>query len=318
MIVIVTFANDLHALAVSRRIRELSGYACHIVECDNIAQRASLSLTLGSNSSDYVTTTALDKISISDAQLIWLRRPRGLQNIEDVDDEKVREIINNDCRGALTGLLHSRFKGKWISNPEATYRASDKIYQLSVAHAAGFRVPRTLVSQSKDEVSRFHSENCGAIIVKAVVGAHQTFLLTRAIEDPDIFEENSYMASPAIYQEYIPGNRHIRLHCFGNRSFAVEIITDDVDWRPNLKSPISSWPVPDALHVRVRKVLDALGLEMGIVDLKQDTSGDFVWFEVNPQGQFIYLDALTDLDLTTKFAKYIVSSCENVMGSALD
>jgi hypothetical protein len=39
----------------------------------------------------------------------------------------------------------------------------------------------------------------------------------------------------------------------------------------------------------VRRVLDCLGLEMGNIDLKESPSGEIVWLEVNPQGQFLFL-----------------------------
>jgi glutathione synthase/RimK-type ligase-like ATP-grasp enzyme len=312
VILLITLAKDLHAYAVAERVQSLSDHVCHIIECDTVAQKISLSLVLGGDDRDFIVNTEGREVSVSSSRLAWLRRPRGLQNICDIDDDKVREIINNDCRGAFTGILQSRFRGKWISAPEATYRASDKIYQLSIAAEVGFRIPRTLVSQSREEVIKFWSQNDNGIIVKAVVGAHQTFLLTRQLKNPRIFTESAYMAAPAIYQEFIPGKRHIRLHCFGDRSFAATIITEDVDWRPNLTAAITSWPVPRDLHMRIRTVLDRLGLEMGIVDLKQDQNGDFVWFEVNPQGQFIYLDSLTDLNLTQKFAEYLISEYETL------
>ena len=64
-------------------------------------------------------------------------------------------LINNDCRGAVNGILQAFFRGVWISSPEATDRASDKIYQLAVALENGFRVPETLIAQSQAEVAAF-------------------------------------------------------------------------------------------------------------------------------------------------------------------
>jgi hypothetical protein len=112
---------------------------------------------------------------------------------------------------------------------------------------------------------------------------------------------------PAVYQEYIPGTRHIRLNCFGDRSFAASIETSELDWRPNLNVPITSWPVPSSSHKQVRAVLDRLGLEMGIVDIKETPEGEFVWLEVNPQGQFLFLQPLADMPLDEHFADYLLS-----------
>jgi hypothetical protein len=51
---------------------------------------------------------------------------------------------------------------------------------------------------------------------------------------------------------------------------------------------------------------------MGIVDLKVAPDGDWVWLEVNPQGQFLFLDALTDLDLGRRCAEYLVHEDEKM------
>ena len=65
----------------------------------------------------------------------------------------------------MAGILASSFAGQWISRPEATDRASDKIGQLAVAAGAEKWVPRTLVSQSREEVLAF-AQDVGRIIVK--------------------------------------------------------------------------------------------------------------------------------------------------------
>jgi hypothetical protein len=96
------------------------------------------------------------------------------------------------------------------------------------------------------------------------------------------------------------------LNCFGDRSFAALIETDDLDWRPNLNVPIRAWDVPKDLHNKVRAVLDHLELSIGIIDLKITPEGDFVWLEVNPQGQFLFLEPITKIPLADHFADYLI------------
>jgi hypothetical protein len=57
----------------------------------------------------------------------------------------------------------------------------------------------------------------------------------------------------------------------------------------------------------IRRVLDVLGLEMGIVDIKETPDGEFVWLEVNPQGQFLFLEGLTGEPLTDYFTDYLIN-----------
>lgn len=311
MIVIVTVAQDLHALAVQQQVRDLGWQSCHIVECDRIAQRPCITYSIGHSTPDSILTSEGQSIRVSDATVLWLRTIRSNQILQyAVEDETASAIINNDCRGALLGLLATHFHGKWISTPEATYRGSDKLAQLSAARECGFRIPRTLVSQSRREVLEFHEACQGEVIVKTIIGAPGPLLETRKL-DPECFDDASFAAAPAIYQEYIQGSDHLRLNCFGAHSYAARIHTDDLDWRANLNVPIESYAVPRSLHKTVRSVLDLLRLEMGIIDLKLTPEGEPVWLEVNPQGQFLFLDAFTDLKLAEKFADYLVAEARS-------
>jgi len=44
---------------------------------------------------------------------------------------------------------------------------------------------------------------------------------------------------------------------------------------------------------------------MGIVDLKFAPDAELVWFEINPQGQFLFVQGLTDLDLASAFTDFL-------------
>jgi hypothetical protein len=316
MIVIVTVAQDLHALAVQERVRALGWPDCHIVECDRIAQRSSVTYSFGYSAPDRILTSEGQAICVSEAKVLWLRTIRSSQILQHpVEDENAAALINNDCRGALLGLLATHFHGKWISTAEATLRGSDKLVQLNAACQGGFRIPRTLVSQSREDVLEFYEACRGEVIVKAIIGAPGPLLETKRLE-PERFDDASFAAAPAIYQEYIQGSDHLRLNCFGAHSYAARICTEDLDWRANLNVPITSYTVPPALHNRVRSVLDLLRLEMGVVDLKLTPQGEPVWFEVNPQGQFLFLDALTDLGLVEKFATYLIAEARRPSSAA--
>jgi len=305
MIVIVTVAQDLHALSVQEKVRA-RGVECHIVEADRIAQRAGLSYGVGHETLDRALTSEDQRISISEAAVLWLRTIRSTQILHHpIEDEHAEAIVNNDSRGALLALLDTHFRGRWISTPQATARGSDKVVQLAAAAATGFRVPRTLVSQSRPDILAFHRACGGRTIVKSVVGAPGPMLETKYL-DVERFDAAAFEAAPAIYQEYVPGRDHLRLACFGDRSYAARIHTPDLDWRTNLGVSITAHAVEPQLHAQVRGVLDALGLEMGIIDLKITPEGEPVWLEVNPQGQFLFLDAFVELDLAERFAEYLV------------
>ncbi len=313
MILIITISDDIHALAVQHVLAQRGYNNCHIFECDRISSehqvhwRADSQAHVGRLQKGDGT-----QINVADIELIWWRRVRADQELDEPpDDINHVSLINNDCRGALNGILSSCFKGTWVSTPEATDRASDKLYQLAVAREVGFRIPETLISQSLEEVAAFSERLEGRVIVKPVVGVAGPLLFTQFVGDPSRLDPASYRACPAAYQEYIAGTEHIRLNCFGDQSFAALIETSDLDWRHNLKVPVRNWAVPASLHHQVRAVLDRLGLAMGIIDLKRTPEGQFVWLEVNPQGQFLFLQPLANMPLDEYFADYLLGTLRN-------
>ncbi|MDQ0904827.1 hypothetical protein QFZ22_000812 [Streptomyces canus] len=314
MILAVSVRDDLHALAVQHAVRSRGERDFHIVESDTIAGRPSLSWYShsdeGANGNQTATLLTSEGVAVApeEAAVLWWRRPRADQEIAaHAGSTHERSLVNNDCRGALGGILAAAFDGQWISPPEATDRAADKVYQLAVAREVGFRVPRTLISQSRADVIAF-TRQVGRTIVKPVVGARGPSLWTRWVDDPESIPAPSFEVCPATYQEYIEGCRHVRLNCFGERMYAALIETEELDWRPDLQVPISPWPVPEDVRRQVATVLRRLGLRMGVVDLKLTPDGQPVWLEVNPQGQFLFLEPLTDEPLTEHFADFLLSA----------
>ncbi len=307
---IVTIADDLHGLSTQAALRR-RGLECHILESDRLAGAESLSLSLGNGRphTTKILTSDEKMVQLSTVGLIWWRRPKALQQLDSSTlDGHQMGLINNDCAASLTGCLQVSFSGKWISSPRATEFASNKINQLAAAKLAGFRIPDTLISQNPKEVLEFYSQHDRQIIVKPVAGTPGPLLFTQMVRDDHLSAPESMRICPATYQELIPGNRHIRLNCFGPKSFAFLIESAELDWRPNLNVPTSRWPVPDELQRKILKSLEILGLEMGIFDLKETPEGEIVWLEVNPQGQFLFLEGLTGEPLTEHFADYLANS----------
>ncbi|MFF3331667.1 RimK family alpha-L-glutamate ligase [Streptomyces sp. NPDC002888] len=307
MILTVSVEDDLHARAVREAAARRRYHPFHIVECDRIGGRAGLTWSSHEDVPATVLTSEGLRVPLEDVSVLWWRRMRAKQQTAArAASDHERRLVDNDCRGALGGILAAAFAGRWVSSPEATDRAADKLYQLAVARAEGFRVPRTLVSQSRQEVVEF-AHRTGRIIVKPVVGASGPLMFTQYVDDPSAIPEPSFHACPAVYQEYIPGRRHVRLNCFGEEMYAALIETDRLDWRPDLNVPISRWPVPDDLARRVTAVLRRLGLRMGVVDIKLTPQDEPVWLEVNPQGQFLFLEPLLGEPLADRFLDFLIS-----------
>lgn len=307
MILIVSTSGDMHALAIRHEFERRNHRDCWLLPVDKIWNSRSVFFDLGRDKKAELRFGSRDEaVQISAFDVIWWRRPIATQVTTRTLTQIERKLVDEQCRSAFWGALTAEFKGKWISDPEATSRASNKILQLAVARSAGFRVPKTLISQSKEEVISFYEDCASRVIVKPLVGIKSPMLLTRKLSDPRQFAEEAFSACPAIYQELISGHRHLRLNLFGDRSFAAIIESEELDWRPNLDGSIYNFETPQSILDRARLVMRSLGLEMGVFDLKETPQGEWVWLEVNPQGQFLFLEPLAKIPLAEHFADFLI------------
>jgi hypothetical protein len=162
--------------------------------------------------------------------------------------------------------------------------AENKLIQLKTAKEAGFRIPRTIVSQDPSRIRKFCAMLKNNVIVKPVKGTNQHLLLTRMLRETDLICDYSMSLSPAIYQEYIPGEQHMRVQCFGDDIFATSIESKQLDWRQNYDIPFKVTDLADDIKMKLRHTLKTLKLRMGVFDMKINSESIPIWLEVNPQG----------------------------------
>jgi glutathione synthase/RimK-type ligase-like ATP-grasp enzyme len=306
---ILTLHNDIHGVIIQKELEKYDNIMCHVIETDRICGAGNITW---SNTDDkefecVISTRDGETINVKELGLVWWRRVNYPQKIPgEVADDIHIDLINNECRESLWGIFLKEFNGVWINDPTSTRMAENKLVQLRNAHDAGFRVPRTLVSQNVRKIKKFCSLLDNNVVVKPVRGTQQYHLFTRMLTEEHLSDDTSLHLCPTMYQEYIEGYKHIRAHCFGDEVYAAMIESHDLDWRENLDIPFSVYELDDDTKLRLRKVMRSLGLKMGVIDLKiSNIDKTPVWLEVNPQGQFLFVEGLSGIDLASKFSAFL-------------
>jgi glutathione synthase/RimK-type ligase-like ATP-grasp enzyme len=305
---ILSLENDLHALAVSQVLRERYASTCHIVATDRICGTAGLNWSNLKTSEPTLPTTTRERVDVRTLDVIWCRRVNFSRVPPTITEPALIDLITHDCREATLGLVLNEFLGTWVSDPHASRLAENKLVQLRAAERAGFRIPRTLVSQDPHRIREFCESLSNRVVVKVVKGTVHIPLVTLMVTDRMLAHEEALRMCPAIYQEYIPGTCHVRANCFGDAVYAVLLKSEALDWRPNLDIPVTAFDLDERVNMRLRTVIESLGLRMGIVDLKLAEDGEPVWLEVNPQGQFLFVEGLCGINLTDAFAEFLYST----------
>jgi glutathione synthase/RimK-type ligase-like ATP-grasp enzyme len=117
-----------------------------------------------------------------------------------------------------------------------------------------------------------------------------------------------------IFQEEVPKRRDVRVTVIGRTSFAVGIDSQahavtQVDWRHTPPEPLRHAPIdlPPNVCSSISRLLDAFGLEFGAIDLVERDDGTFVFLEINPNGQWGWLQLRTGIDLASALAERLIA-----------
>ena len=224
---------------------------------------------------------------------LWWRRGATSQAASsDLDDPVHRAMVDAAWRDFLIGLCGIRFTGTWVSRPEVTARAENKLVQLDAARKAGLLVPTTVITQDPAEVRGLWEVTSGRLVVKAQRSAGGFTYPTRRLAQEDLDRTAAIKLAPAIYQEEVPGVSHLRTHWLGTRFLTVRVRSKALDWRRDLGVPMEVAALPSEIEYQLTKMFLQLGLAFGVCDLKESPDGKVHFLEVNPQGQFAFWDAL--------------------------
>jgi hypothetical protein len=244
-----------------------------------------------------------------DVSAVWYRRPGRVLVNPAIRDEFDRAFADTEWTQALDSFSTVAFRR--IISPPLKQRAATKPMQLALAARAGLRVPETLVTSDPDEAAAFAQKWDGAIVHKAMSAPPHRFLDTRAWDAEAARHLDELTLCPTIFQERIFGPADLRATIVGRQVFTASIETArgraGVDSRLDHDAPCTPYELPRAVETAILRLMDELGLVFGTVDLKLTDNGEHVFLEVNPQGQFLYIEILTGLPISNALVEFLSS-----------
>jgi glutathione synthase/RimK-type ligase-like ATP-grasp enzyme len=100
---------------------------------------------------------------------------------------------------------------------------------------------------------------------------------------------------PCQFQEYVPKRSEFRVTVIGNELFTAEILSQEhpetvVDFR-RFDVPVTyrAAKLPDELAERCLRLTHSYGLNFGAIDFVLTPDGRYVFLEINPNGQFLFV-----------------------------
>jgi len=306
MIAILANPADAHARCVAHDLGT-SGHRVAFADTTWLGRGAHLTFVTGPAALRRWVGSDGTVIDLEEASAVWHRRYYYPDPPREVRNPDVRRFTALEWSDLVSGLFAS-IPATFVNEPERQ-RAAVKPAQLHVAQREGLRIPETLVTSERAHAEAFIERHRGRVIHKALRAMESRVVYTKPWEDSDAAHLGDLALAPAIFQEMIASRREVRATIVGERIFAAEFMIRDglVDARLDVGVTLTPHRLPDDVERRLIALMRRLGLLLATVDLKITADGEYVFLELNPQGQFLYVERLAGLPICRAVAELLAS-----------
>lgn len=312
---IISSGEDLHAQVVAQEIEKIGGSVAVIDSADFPTRFSIVAVYPGGNGVEIRTHAGAESWFLNSGSGVWWRRPRSHDISKTVAHPKLRSFAINECRQAFLGALQS-ITTNFINPVGNSRQANVKPYQLRVAESVGFATPKTLVTNDPHEARQFIKSLNGDCVYKPFTGTDFGFFETRRFEgDEDLTELWRIQDCPIQIQEHVRGTHDLRVTIVGDRVFCASMDLSKsrhgVDCRVD-RLPTAQFKLSDDVAARLCSLTEKLGLIYAAIDLRLTTSGELIFFEVNPEGQYLWTEIDTGMPISNALAQRLCngSICE--------
>ncbi len=301
-VLVISNSDDPHVHVVLSRLQERSCLV-HRIDSDTFVHemhgwRIPASETLRSTSSWF----------IEGVDVVWYRK---------VMFPEAKDAVSFFVKQELTGLFDSLVgmyeDVRWVNRLESIRRSRPKVAQLERAKRLGFRVPDTLIATSVQALRDFGETHDGRIVVKPigtqVVGIDDDAVVlgTRRIS------KECYRAAvfhtPCYAQELLNIVHEMRVIVFGKHIVPFRLIPKrEVDDIKRLKLSEIHHEVCELdaeVQQKIHSIMEYYQLEFAAIDFAVTDEGEPTFLELNPNGQWLWLQYCTGENLVDPFIDHL-------------
>lgn len=316
MILIVTnredYTADFAILEMQRR-----GIPYTRFNTEDFPQSVKVTARFGKSGIEGYFSTPKANVHFDEIESVWFRRPVLPVPASEIEHPPAREFSMIESVACIEALWRT-LDCFWVSKPDRIRAAESKLLQLTVASELGFSIPRTLVTCEPSEARAFF-ESTDKLVYKPLRqgrikhGDKTTLIFTSVVTDSHAAQFDRVKYTPCLFQEYVPKRVEIRITVFGARVFATEIHSQADergvdDWRRSepFTLPYRTHALPTEVEGTCVRLLERLDLGFGAIDMILTPKGEYVFLEINPNGQWAWIEQRTGVALSRSLVDLLV------------
>lgn len=311
MILVLSDRNDLATYRVVKNL-EYQGNEVIIITDEDIVTDINIS------EQDIKLRTEIAEIRFSEIKAYWYRR--GNFNLKQTETVNVSPEMQKDMsneRSMTQELLHVAL----LRKPHLGSIFNADLNRMAVlwrARECGLETPGMGLFNTKSDLCKFQEKH-NKIIVKPL-GNGANFIRNNKlfVTYTSIFSKQDIRLLPeyfpaSLFMEYVEKKYEVRVfyidgECYSLATFSQGDPLTEIDYRRyNKQDPNRNayYELPEAVQVKIRSLMNVLNLNTGSVDIIVTPDDRFVFLEVNPVGQFLNIEELTNQNLSARIAEYL-------------
>lgn len=210
----------------------------------------------------------------------------------------------------------------WLSHPDKA--SMNKLKALVLAKKCGLEIPETIISNymnlpeimNREENERFISKPLSETTVISERERRYN-MLTKEVNRKDLVTES--ITFPSIIQECIDKEFEIRAFFLSGKFYSMAIFSQEndktkMDYRnydTENENRCLPYRLPREIEQKLKKLMRAVKLEMGSIDIIKTRDGRYVFLEINPVGQFDWVGLNCNYAIEKDIALHLINKDKN-------
>jgi MvdD family ATP-grasp ribosomal peptide maturase len=319
-VLIITRSDDNESVSLVSRAVERKGGRAIRFDTDRYPTEVRLSAYYGRGDEERLTLANEEgEFDLREVTAVWHRRLNFGARLPQTLDKQLRHASLTETRAAAQGLLAS-LKAFRMDAVRHIRHAEHKQLQLQAARELGLHIPRTLTTNDPAAVRAF-AESCeGGMVTKMLSsfavyeGGRELVVFTNPVGPEDLADLSGLSLCPATFQEALPKALELRVTVVGERVLTASIDSQSSaraahDWRRDGLRMIHNWrpyELPREVEEKILRLMDYFVLNYGAIDLIVTPDGRHVFLEVNPVGEFFWLERDPGLPISDAIADVLL------------
>jgi len=309
VILVVSHLADDHATGVLSAL-DRRGHPAVLVDTAKFPSTTSLALRFDRAACHYEISLEDCAVDLRACRAGWWRRPQPF-TLDPRISPSVVSFTYSECHEAMAGLW-AALDIQWVNRPDLDEVAHHKPFQLAVAAEVGLEIPATIVTNEPNAARQFIDEQgIERTIYKTFLATEQHWRETRLLHREELGMLQRVRLAPVIFQEYIQAIADVRVTVVGNRIFASAISVSpggyELDYRMDLAgASFEPTELPAETESGIRALMNRLGLIYGAIDLRRTGDGRHVFLEVNPAGEWRFVEERTNQPITEAMTELLI------------